>query len=44
MIERYGDAEAMAAHANSEHNRDATPALMECLEDLPQVSLFEELE
>ena len=44
VIERYSDAEAMAAHANSEHNRDATPALMECLEAPPQVSLFEELE
>jgi len=44
VIERYTDEEALAAHANSEHNRDATPALMECLEERPEISLFEELE
>jgi quinol monooxygenase YgiN len=44
LIERYTDEEALAAHANSEHSRAATPALMECLEERPEVSLFEELE
>ncbi len=44
VIERYIDEEALAAHTNSEHNRDATPALMECLEERPKISLFEELE
>jgi quinol monooxygenase YgiN len=44
LIERYTDEEALAAHANSEHNRDATPALMESLEERPEISLFEELE
>jgi quinol monooxygenase YgiN len=44
LIERYTGEEALAAHANSEHNRDATPALMECLEERPEIALFEELE
>jgi quinol monooxygenase YgiN len=44
LIERYTDEEALAAHANSEHNREATPALMECLEARPEIALFEELE
>ena len=44
VIERYADEEALAAHANSEHNRDATPELMKCLEERPEISLFEELE
>ena len=44
VIERYTDEEALAAHANSEHNRDATPALMECLDGRPEIALFEELE
>jgi quinol monooxygenase YgiN len=44
VIERYSDEEAMAAHANSEHNREATPALMDCLEERPEIALFEELE
>ncbi|HEY5657517.1 MAG TPA: putative quinol monooxygenase [Myxococcota bacterium] len=44
VFERYADEEALAAHANSAHVRDATPALMACLEDRPQIALFEELE
>jgi quinol monooxygenase YgiN len=44
LIERYTDEEALAAHANSAHSRDATPALMESLEERPEISLFEELE
>jgi quinol monooxygenase YgiN len=44
LIERYVDEEALAVHANSEHYRDATPALMECLEERPEIALFEEIE
>ena len=43
LLERYDDDEALASHSNSEHLRDAIPALMDCLEGLPVVALFEEI-
>lgn len=43
VIERYRDAEALAAHANAEHFREVLPSLMDCLETPPEVALFDEL-
>jgi len=44
LIERYRDEDALAAHANAEHYREAVPALMACLEGRPEIALFDELE
>jgi quinol monooxygenase YgiN len=43
LLERYRDDEALASHSNSEHLRDAMPGLMDCLEGVPVVALFEEI-
>lgn len=43
VVERYRDAEALAAHANSGHLREVLPELMECLESLPDVGVFDDL-
>ena len=43
LLERYSDEEALASHSNSEHLRDAIPTLMDCLEGIPLVALFEEI-
>lgn len=43
LIERYRDEDALADHANSEHYREALPALMERLEGHPEIALFDEL-
>lgn len=44
VVERYRDAEALSAHANSAHFREILPELMECLESPPAVAVFDELE
>jgi len=43
VVERYRDAEALAAHANAEHLRELLPELMECLETPPDVAVFDAL-
>ena len=43
LIERYADADALTAHANSEHYTEAIPALMDCLATPPELALFDEL-
>lgn len=43
VVERYRDEEALAAHANSEHLREALPSLMDCLEEPPRVAIFDAL-
>jgi quinol monooxygenase YgiN len=43
LLERYSDDEALASHSNTEHLRDALPALMDCLEGTPVVALFDEI-
>ena len=44
VLERYADEAALAAHANSEHYRSAISELMESLEDMPEIALFNEIE
>ena len=43
LLERYADDAALAIHSNSNHLRDAVPALMDCLDGTPEVALFEEV-
>ena len=44
VLERYVDDEALTAHANAEHTRDAFPQLMECVERPPELALFDALD
>jgi quinol monooxygenase YgiN len=44
VLERYRDDEALAAHANSAHYCEAVPALLDLLEERPEIALFDELE
>ncbi|MDH5305618.1 MAG: antibiotic biosynthesis monooxygenase [Myxococcales bacterium] len=44
VLEHYRDADALAAHANSEHYRDAVTALLERLEERPEIALFDAID
>ena len=39
----FEDAAAHAAHANSESYSQALPALMDCLEGVPEIELYEDV-
>ena len=43
LIACFADASAHAAHANSESFAQALPALMDCLEGLPDIEVYEPL-
>jgi quinol monooxygenase YgiN len=43
LHERYEDDDALTAHANAEHFRNAMPSLMDCLEAPPDIALFDEI-
>jgi len=43
LLARFADADAQAAHANSESFAQALPALMDCLEGLPDIEVYEDL-
>jgi len=42
-FQRYDDDAAMSAHSHAEYFTSAIPAMMECLEELPRLAVFDEL-
>ena len=43
VLERYENDEALANHSNGAHYQEALNRLMECLDGLPEIALFDEL-
>ena len=42
LLTRFDDDAAHAAHANSESHAAALPGLMDCLEGLPEIEIYED--
>jgi len=43
LLERYADEEALTEHVNAPHWVEALPGLMECLEGLPEIAIYDEV-
>ena len=43
LLERYTDDAALAEHVNATHYVEAVPDLMECLDGLPEIAIYDEV-
>jgi quinol monooxygenase YgiN len=43
LLERYADDGALTDHVNAAHYAEVVPALMECLDGLPEIAIYDEV-